>query len=468
LLKPARMPPSRDRAALVIAALLAAAALVAPAPARAGDSGERITALAAGAHTLFALRGNTVVSFDDAGREVGRCGRFEAAPPPHTVAPARSAIDAQEALRIAGLPEDDRETVEAEDLLDDEGLTPRRQPRPVSEPPIVAHAVAASPASDDVWIATSGGLFRGHAGACRRVALSRRDAVAVAAAPGALAVASEQLLWRSDGDGALRVVAGLTARPRALAIIDEQRTLVATDDAVVEVGPHGVARTVLDRGADAIAFCGGDALAFARDGVWAWTGEEPPRRAGDRPAARTLACGDGGDARFVAMGGGLYASPDGSVWRQRRAWPGRSVDAAAVVGGRIWVAVDGAPIPADDTRAAEPARPPAPGRATVLPALAPIPTARLAGPLFPWPQLTLVFSSERAPLRGGWSVLLLIGFRLGRASTSPVDRRRLADELLRRDAELAAQERKLAAPDGDDPSRSARLRALRQEREALR
>ena len=44
----------------------------------------------------------------------------------------------------------------------------------------------------------------------------------------------------------------------------------------------------------------------------------------------------------------------------------------------------------------------------------------------------------------------------------------LAAELLRRDAELAAEERELAAPGAGDNSRGARLRAVRQEREALR
>jgi len=64
--------------------------------------------------------------------------------------------------------------------------------------------------------------------------------------------------------------------------------------------------------------------------------------------------------------------------------------------------------------------------------------------------------------------VVLIGFHLGRSPVSGAERRHLAAELLRRDAELAAQEMELSVTAADDPSRNARLRALRQEREALR
>jgi hypothetical protein len=76
---------------------------------------------------------------------------------------------------------------------------------------------------------------------------------------------------------------GLTARPRALAIVDDRHTLVATDDAVVEIGPHGVARPCSITGSDALAVCGGVALALASDGAWTWTGDARPQRVGDRP-----------------------------------------------------------------------------------------------------------------------------------------------------------------------------------------
>jgi hypothetical protein len=451
--------------------MIAAGAVLAGAtPARADAGDDRIMALAAGANTLFALRSNAIVAFDRAGRELARCARFDATAPERRGAPAAKAVDAEEALRLAGLPDDDMDSSAAEDVLDDEGLARKGRARPTPDDAIIAHALAASSADDDVWIATSSGLFRGRAGVCTRVALPHRDAVAVAAAPGAVAVATEQLLWRTDGGGVFRVAAGMAARPRALAVVDDQHTLVATDDAILEVGPYGITRTVLDHGGDALAVCNGAAVAFAGDGVWTWAGDALPRRAGDRPLARTLSCGDAREARFIATGDAVYASSDGAAWQPRRGWPGRSLAAAAAVAGRIWVAVDDAVLPLEDLSAAAPAMSPAPATAhpAAMPDLPPLATARLGAPLFPWPQLTVVFAGQRTPLREGWSVVLLVGFHLGRATNSAADRRHLATELVRRDAELAAKELELAARAGDDPSRTARLRALRQERKALR
>src|SRR5262249_13279999 len=148
-------------------------------------------------------------------------------PPDRPRAPPPTTVDADEALRLAGLPDDDPDSPEAEDVLDDEGLAPRRRPRsapPGSESAIVARAIGASPASDDVWIATSGGIYRGRGASCARVGLTGRDIVAVAAGGGgAVAVATQDLLWRSDGP-AFRVAAGLTARARALAVVDAEHT----------------------------------------------------------------------------------------------------------------------------------------------------------------------------------------------------------------------------------------------------
>ncbi len=431
--------------------------------------GERINGLAAGASRMFALRGNTVVTFDASGRELARCARFEATPPERPASPPAHVLDAEEALRLAGLPDDDLETPEAEEALADDGLTPRRRARPVADAPVVARAIAASPADDAVWIATSAGLYRGRGGACTRVGLSRRDVVAVAAAGDAVAVATDDLLWRADGGGGFRIATGLTARPRALAIVDDRHTLVATDDAVLEVGPHGVIRAVLDHGSDALAVCGGVPLALASDGVWTWTGDAPPQRIGDRPPARKLICGDGQGAQFVAAGDGVFVSSDGALWRERAAAPGRAVTAAAAVAGRIWVAAGADLIAIGDTPAAAAAPAGRVGAAPPsLPALPALPTRPLTALALPLPQVTVVFTGQRTALRDGWSLVVLVGFHLGRAPGSGAAHRQLAAELLRRDAELAAQELELSLPGADDPSRDARLRALRQEREALR
>jgi hypothetical protein len=450
--------------------VLGAALLIAGAmPARAAGGAARIAELAAGADRLFALAGNRVVWFDADGRELGRCPRFETSPAERRRAAAPAALDADEVLRLAGLPDDDPDSSEAEDVLDDEGLTPRRRARPTApEPPVLARAIAASPASDDVWIATSAGLYRGRGRSCARLALAGRDAVAIAAGGDAVAVATEDLLWRSAAGGTFRIAAGLPARPRALAVVDGDHTLVATDDAIIEIGPFGIARPVLDRGGDALAVCGGVALALAGDGAWTWAGDAAPERTGERPPVRAVACGDGGGARFIAAGAGVYASPDGAAWREQRALFPQSVGAIATIAGRIWLAVDGdlVPLGGSPPSRRRPGRFEAPLPA--LPALPTLPTHRLLEPLVPWPQLTLVLAGQRTPLREGWSLVVLLSFRLGRAAAAGADRRQLAAELVRLDAALAAEESDVATATNDDPSRNARLRALRTEREALR
>jgi hypothetical protein len=454
---------SRPVPALLAAVLGAVLPLAGGRPAGAA-AGDRITGLVAGGSRLFALRGNTVVTFDRAGREIARCARFEA-PPPRATRTTPGPIDAQEALRWAGLPDDDFQSAEAEEVLASEGLAPRKRRPGLAEAPIVARMVASSPAADDVWIATSAGLFRGRDGACTRVALPGRDVIAVAVAGGAIAAATEDLLWLSgDGGRTFRVAAGLTARPRALALVDDVRTLVASDDGVIQVGPHGTVRAVLPHGCAAVAVCGGVALALAGGDAWSWRGDDAPARAGDRPPARVLACGGGPDARFLAAGDDVFASADGAAWRALRGVPGRSA-AAVAIGEQIWlaaedvvVAIDGPP-----TASVDPIWDGAP-----TPALPPLPTRRLAEPAFPWPQLSIVYAAQHTPLRDGWSVVALVVFRLGRTTVARGDGLRLAAEIVRRDAALAAEEIGLAAAVNDDPSRSARLRALRQEREALR
>ena len=460
------MPSIAARTSVVAA--VAALSLARATPAGATTT-NRITTLVAGAHTMFALRANRVVALDATGREIGRCSRFEAPPPERPAAGSGSLVDADEALRLAGLPDDDPDTPEAEDALADEGLLPRRRPRASTDDGIVARAIAASAAGDEVWIATSSGLFRGRGGACTRAALPGRDLVAVAAAGDSVAAASEDLLWRSDGGSAFRIAVGLTARPRALAVVDGEHTLVASDDGVIEIGPYGEVRPILDQGSDALAVCGGMALAFARDGVWTWIGDAPPQRAGDRPAARTLACSDGRDARFVAAGGGLYSSADGAAWHEWNAAPGRSVTAAAAIGNRIWIAVDDDVLPLRPAPAPQLPRPPA---RPPLPPLPPLPIGSLESGSLPWPRVMLVLAGQRSALRDAWSLVVLVAFPLGRSRASGGERRQLAAELLRRDADLAAQEQgeeeALSLTEIEDPSRAARLRAIRQEREALR
>ena len=418
---------------------------------------DSITHLVAGRAALHALRGNTVVTFDGAGRERWRCAGFEA--PPERAAPTSAAIvDADAALALAGLPDDELDTPEAEDALDDEGIVIARKVARAVATATVVRALAA--ADDDVWIATSAGLYQGRDGACRRVGLAGRDVLAVSAAGAdTILVATADLVWRGTAGGAPRVVAGLTQRPRAIAVVDGERGYVADDEGVLDIGPYGIRGRILDQATTAIVVCGGVVIALARDGSYRWIPGEPPARTGDPLPARALACGANTTARFVAIGDGVYTSHDGVSWIERVEGRGRIVTGAAAAGGRLWLALDGRLVTMDaDPRRAVPSR----HRAVV--GFPPLETDRLLAPTAPWPQVSLVFAAQRTPLRFGWSVVALFAFPLERAALSGGDRRRLAAEWVERDAALAGEASRL----GDSEEDAALLDVVSQEREALR
>src|SRR5207248_9663465 len=147
----------------------------------------------------------------------------------------------------------------------------------------------------EVWLATSSGVFRAGETGCRSAGLGGRDLLLVAAAPGAVRVATEELLFRrasddasgaGEEDGAFTVLAGLAERPRALAIDAAGATLVADDDGVEVVGGDGAVERILDHPTDALAVCGGEAVALADDGVYRWVPGGAPVRTGDRPPIR--------------------------------------------------------------------------------------------------------------------------------------------------------------------------------------
>ena len=436
----------------MVRALLFLVVVFAAGPVLAADP---VTHLVAGRAALHALRGNTVVTFDAAGRERWRCNGFEA-PPEHAARAPAPIVDADAALALAGLPDDELDTPEAEDALADEGIVMRRK---LARAVAAATVVRALSAANDVWIATSAGLYVGHDGACRRMGLAGRDVVAVSAAEESVLAATAGMVWRGAGGSTLRVVAGLTQRPRAIAAVDGERGYVADDDGVLEIGPYGVRGRVLDQAATAIAVCGGVVIALAHDGTYRWVPGEAPARTGDRPPARALACGANTSARFVATGDGLYTSHDGVTWTERIEGRGRVVAGAAAAGGHLWLAIDDRLVALDaDSRGAAPPRQSTDGR------FAPLDTHRLLAPSAPWPHVSLVFAAQRTPVKFGWSVVALFAFPLERAALAGGDRRRLAAEWVERDAALAGEASRLSVSEED----AALLDVVRQEREALR
>jgi len=488
---------------ILIAATLS---LLAPTGAAAAQAPQVITAhpldrLVAGADRLFALGGAEVRTLDGFGQTLGRCAGF--APPPQGSQERRAALggpDAEETLRAAGLPDDDS-TPEAEEALEDEGLGPKRRTRPQPDGGILPHALAASEASDVVWIATSSGVFRGNENGCLPSGLDGRDLLLVAAAGGEVVAATEDLLFErapqigDDGDGdsedgdsgdggaPFTVVAGLSERPRALAIGADGAAIVADDDGVLVIGGDGTTERILDRPTDAVAVCGGAAIALAGDGVYRWTPGTLPVRTSDRPPVRGIACGPpSGEAAWIATGLGVWTSPDGANWTERRETLGRRVAGAATVGSRIWLAIDSELIAFDPTRQVRAPGRPSP-RPTIVPAETagggppPIATRRLVAPTLPWPEVTALFGFARTTARRRWQVMMLLTFPLGRAAGRHVDPTVVAAESVRRDQALAREQIDLAAEardddddddDLDDGEREARLDSLRQEREALR
>jgi hypothetical protein len=482
-------------AALVLFTPNGAAALEAPRV----MTGHPLDRVVAGANRLFALSGTEVRTFDGNGETLGRCAGF-APPPEKERRAALGGLDAEEALRAAGLPDDDS-TPEAEDALDDEGLGPKRRTRAQSrsDAGILPHALAASETSDVVWIATSSGLFRGDENGCLPAGLDGRDLLLVAAAGGALVAATENLLFRRaagvdqssdgndnsrDGDGddgaSFTVTAGLTERPRALALGADGAAIVADDDGVLVIGGDGATGRLLDRPTDAVAVCGGVALALADDGVYRWTPGTVPVRTSDRPPIRGIACGPPGEARWIGTGLGVWTSPEGATWTERTETLGRRVAGAATIGERAWLAIDNALVALDPTDEEHGLDRRSAGRATV-PAdaaggFAPIPTRHLVAPTLPWPEVTALFGAARTPDRRSWQVMMLLTFPLGRTAGRHVDPTAVAAESARRDQALAREQVDLtteSAADANDEAldgaeREARLDSVRQEREALR
>jgi hypothetical protein len=495
-------------APILVAAVAAATLSLAPKGAVAFQATPVVTAhpldrLVAGADRLFALGGAEVRTFDSFGQTLGRCAGF-APPPQKEHRAALGAPDAEETLRAAGLPDDDS-TPEAEEALEDEGLGPklRTRPQPQSDAGILPRALAVGEGSGVVWIATSSGVFRGNENGCLPSGLDGRDLLLVAAAGGAVVAATEDLLFKrapqigadldrnsEDGDSdddpaTFTVVAGLSERPRALAIGADGAAIVADDDGILVMGGQGTTeRTterILDRPTDAVAVCGGTAIALADDGVYRWTPGTLPVRTSDRPPVRAIACGPPtGEAAWIATGLGVWTSPDGANWTERSETLGRRVAGAATMGGRIWLAIDSGLVTFDPKRQERAPGRPSPGPTLVPPetaagGLAPIATRHLVAPTLPWPEVTALFGLARTPDRRSWQVMMLLTFPLGRAAGRHVDPTVVAAESVRRDQALAREQIDLTTDTRDDDDddldegeRQARLDSIRQEREALR
>jgi hypothetical protein len=325
-------------------------------------------------------------------------------------------------------------------------------------------------------VATSTGLFRADESGCTTAALVGRDVLVVTAAGGNVVAATRDLLFRSRSAAAggtmdFAVLAGLTARPRAIGVAGNGTVFVAGDDGILALGAEGAPAVIVGRPADAIAVCGDSVVALTDDGVYASSARAADAvwvRAADRPPARVLACGPEASG-FLAGGVGLWTSTDGRSWSEQAAFLGRSVSAIASVGGRTWVVADDELTLACDV-ATEPRWSPFAPTAVLAPPLRSLGAGYLAG--LPWPTVTIAFELEEkkvwgASVEAGWSAFLLLSFPLDRVARHGLGgQSALAAELALRDAELARSE----ASDrrSSDPELIERARSSSAERQALR
>ena len=290
---------------------------------------------------VAALRDGEVLLLDASGRAVGGCLRASATAGAAR-RPDRTARSREEVLGEAGFSDEDV-SPEAEDLLDDEGLEPPSRRRPVEAAAGPPRALALAGAGDAVWIGTADGLWRLDArdGACLPAALGGQEISVIAARGATVAAYGGATLWRSrDGGLTFDVAAVPTSRVHALAVADDELIFAADEDGVVELDAARGVVARLEGRVDALAACAGDAsevVALAGDGVHRLDAAGRDVLIGPRPPVRALACGPEG---LVAVGLGLWSSPDGSLWREDPGTLGRELSGVAWAAGHAWLAGD--------------------------------------------------------------------------------------------------------------------------------
>ena len=371
----------------------------------------RVDRVVAAGACVAVLRDGVVSLLDDRARVVGRCGGVTTTAR-RAPRPDGTALSAEEVLGEAGFGDED-ESPEAEELLDDEGIEPRRRPRPVEASTGAARALDLAGTPDVVWIGTADGLWRlGADGAgCARVGLGGQEIARVAATGSRIVAIADSTVWRSDDAGASFDVASvLTSSARALAVAPDGTPFVADEDGVIEEAAPRGARRVLAHPTDALAACGCDVFALAEDGVYRLAAEGISR-VGPRPPARALACASADGSRLVAAGVGLWSRVDGEPWVEESPGLGRSFASVAWAAGRSWGAADDGLFVTLPSGAmpAEAAPPPAPDhRGGQRPAASAAWAALL-------PRVALAFDgwTESTGI-AGWRVWLLMTFSLNR------------------------------------------------------
>jgi hypothetical protein len=403
----------RNGLALALGAFVVVSAAEARAELRTVLAG-RATAVVAAGDGVAVVREGEVALLDANGRLVATC-RGESAWTARRHRVDGTALAAEEVLDEAGFPDED-ESIEAADVLDDEGIEPPSRHRPVEATSGAPRALAIAGAADGVWIGTSDGLWRldAHDRSCAPVGLGGQELTLVAAAGATVVAISDTTVWRSrDAGVSFEVAAVLDARAHALALAaDGETTLVADEEGVVALGDARRFRRVLEERVDALATCGAGVVALAESGVVridADPDDDASRALGPRPPARALACAPA-EAALFAVGVGLWSSADGARWREDDLTLGRSFSAVARAAGRTWLAGDDALF----------VLAPAAERAEAALAISDAPPPRLALPHEPpaWagllPRVAIAFDGwTESTGVAGWRLWVLLTVSLG-------------------------------------------------------
>ena len=408
-------------------------------------------------------------------RDRGAAPRFEA-PPERASARAWPSADRRRGrCRWPGLPDDEFQTRRRpKTRWPTKGSSPRRQlarRRGGGRPWSTRWRLSAS--ADDVWIATSAGLYRGRDGACRARRAGGPRRARGGGGGGAVLAATADLLWRRP-PAAARSGSWPGGRPPAAAgDRGDRRARGSSPTTTVSWRsvPTASGARVLDRGS-AAARRVRRRRARASRATAPIAGRRASRRhapAIGRPRGRSRAAASR-RARFVAAGDGLYTSRDGATWIERveAPWPGRRPAAAADRPPVGWPPMTASWRWTQIARSRGGRRDAAPTAASRR-----SPRAGCSAPAAPWPQVYAGVRGaadaaadsagrssrcsrsrwsarpRRAAIGGGWRPSGRAGRRAGGA------RGRAGDHPDR-------------ASEADATCRAAQLRAIRQEREALR
>lgn len=323
-------------------ALLALTVMSSAGPAWAGTelvlSGP-VDAVVAAGDRVAVVQGSAVRLLSSDGRARRWLGRPPAEAPPGSRPPLERR--AEDALELAGIPEEERDSAFAEDLVDDDlGL---RERRAGADPPAdrTPERPLLAAAGGELWAFAGGAIWHVTVdGRVRRAAglIPALDRLSADAGGRLLAAAGAQLWSSVDGGATFAPLPSADGPVRALAAA-AGRLAWASDTTVSWSGAGGPtgARRLPGRAVD-LRFCGGMLLALHEHGLVAIDPAGDARELATPPAAR-LGCGPG-DQWWLIGPGLLVSSDQGQHFDPVRGLPPVPVAdaAAAALPGAVWLA----------------------------------------------------------------------------------------------------------------------------------